>query len=91
MNYHFSVSPYSYEYLAASAMLPISSWTISLEDNQGFKINQFTIERNSMNRNMAEDGSYTGMDIKGSITMDKFLIGISVGSVKGRFIDQSPQ
>ncbi|MCW5935657.1 MAG: hypothetical protein KIT45_15355 [Fimbriimonadia bacterium] len=71
MNYNFSVSPYNYEYLAASAMSPISSWTISLEDNQGFKINEFTIERNSMIRNTAEDGSYTGMDIKGSITMDK--------------------
>lgn len=71
MNYHFSVSPYNYEYLDAYARSPIYSCTISLEDSQGFKVHDITIERNAMIRNTAEDGSYTGMAFKGSISMDR--------------------
>lgn len=71
MNYHFSVSPYKHDFLSNYATNPIQNWTIYLEDDQGFNVHEFILYRSSLLRNTADDGSSTGMEYKGSITMDR--------------------
>jgi hypothetical protein len=69
--YDFQVSPYKYDYLSDTAYNPIGHWTIHLEDANGFEITKINIYRSSMIRGTNDNGSYTDMSIKGSVSMSR--------------------